>query len=76
MPYKSPFIVLLAIITIGIPVSAQDLPNVLDSFFTGAFDRQELNGNILVAEKGTILYKKSFGYANMEDRQLKTLSRK
>lgn len=67
---KSLFVVLLAIQITGLSVSAQDRSKILDSFFTAASNGQELNGNVLVAEKGTVLYKRSFGYADKEGKQL------
>jgi CubicO group peptidase (beta-lactamase class C family) len=36
----------------------------LDSFFTKAYDDGKLNGNVLIAEKGEVLYQKSFGKAD------------
>lgn len=38
----------------------------LDELFTKMYEANEFNGNILVAEKGQIIYKKSFGIANEE----------
>jgi CubicO group peptidase (beta-lactamase class C family) len=36
----------------------------LDSFFTKAYDDGKFTGNILIAEKGEVLYQKSFGKAD------------
>ncbi|WP_158624838.1 serine hydrolase domain-containing protein [Gynurincola endophyticus] len=36
----------------------------LDSFYTELYKYREFNGNVLVAEKGKIIYQKSFGIAN------------
>jgi CubicO group peptidase (beta-lactamase class C family) len=36
----------------------------LDSFFTKAYDDGKFNGNVLIAEKGEVLYQKSFGKAD------------
>jgi CubicO group peptidase (beta-lactamase class C family) len=35
-----------------------------DSLFEGLYKKQNFNGNILIAEKGKIIYQKSFGMAN------------
>lgn len=36
----------------------------LDSFFTKAYNDGKFNGNVLIAEKGEVLYQKSFGKAD------------
>ena len=36
----------------------------LDSLFNGLFEKGEWNGNVLIAEKGSIIYQKSFGKAD------------
>jgi CubicO group peptidase (beta-lactamase class C family) len=40
----------------------------LDAFYTDLHNYGEFNGNILVAERGKIIYRKSFGIANLETR--------
>lgn len=40
----------------------------IDSLLTSLQNDHILNGNVLVAEKGTITYQKSFGYANAESK--------
>ncbi|CAG5002549.1 D-aminopeptidase [Dyadobacter sp. CECT 9275] len=40
----------------------------IDSLLTTAYQNHNLNGSILVAEKGKVLYSKSFGYANTDTR--------
>lgn len=42
-------------------VAAQSIPEKLDALF----DEAGLNGNVLVAEHGRIVYQKSFGYADI-----------
>lgn len=37
---------------------------VIDSFLTSLHNQGEFNGNVLLAGKGKILYKKSFGFSN------------
>src|ERR1700730_4798342 len=62
--YKSilPTLLLLALVP---PARAQDIKKKLDAYYhtNGAF-----NGNILVAEKGKVIYQASFGYARFEDK--------
>ncbi|MDX8566607.1 serine hydrolase [Elizabethkingia sp. HX XZB] len=41
----------------------------LDSLFTSLYAAKEFNGNILVAEKGKVIYEKSFGLANEKTKQ-------
>ena len=45
--------------------SAQNVHQRLDSLFYTISAEKGFNGNVLFAERGKILYKKSFGYANM-----------
>lgn len=44
---------------------AQDKQRRLDSLFTSLFNQHEFNGNILVADKGNVVYQGSFGYADV-----------
>ena len=55
---------ILLIITTSL-VSAQDRAHQLDSLFTSC-NNGELNGNILIAEKGRIIYSKSLGIADQK----------
>lgn len=41
----------------------------LDSLFTALYAAKEFNGNVLVAEKGKVIYEKSFGLANEKTQQ-------
>ncbi len=41
----------------------------LDSLFGKLHDDGRFNGNVLIAEKGTVIYKKSFGLANEATKQ-------
>ena len=66
--YKS---ILLAIFLLALiaQVRAQDVKKQLDNYYhtKGAF-----NGNVLVAEKGKVIYQASFGYARFEDKKPNT----
>ncbi len=45
---------------------AQSKAEKIDKLLTGYFDKGMLNGSVLVAEKGELLFKKGYGLANME----------
>jgi CubicO group peptidase (beta-lactamase class C family) len=47
------------------PVTAQ-----LDEFFSGQQKYYRFNGNVLVADKGEIIFQKSYGYANFDNQRL------
>ncbi len=47
-------------------VVENDKTQRLDSVYTAHFIRNEFNGNILLAEKGKIIFQKSYGIANEE----------
>jgi len=65
---------LLLILTVVIYsyANAQDTFKRLDSLFNGQFDAGQLNGNVLVADHGQVIYKKSFGYADIPNKVLNT----
>lgn len=42
---------------------------LIDNFATAKHKYHQFNGNVLVAEKGRIIYKKSFGYADFKNRK-------
>ena len=65
---------LLLILLHGITneLQAQDKPARLDSLFASLFDQHEFNGNVLVAEKGEVVYRRSFGYADVGSKLLNT----
>ncbi|MBL7749550.1 MAG: serine hydrolase, partial [Chitinophagaceae bacterium] len=45
--------------------AAQDRALQLDSLFSQLHKEQKFYGNVLIAEKGAVLYQKSFGKANI-----------
>ncbi len=49
---------------------AQDATGRIDSFFTALYKDKQINGNVLIAEQGKPVYRKSFGYANLENETL------
>lgn len=48
----------------SVGVVAQDKSLQLDSLFSGLYNKQQFFGNVLIADKGNIIYQKSFGKAN------------
>ncbi len=51
------------------PAAAQDRAAKLDAFFGAHASSGGLNGNVLVAEKGRVIYARSFGYADFENQR-------
>ena len=50
---------------LSMPVAfGQNRMRVLDSILTTAYKQGKINGNLLIADKGQIIYCKSFGFAN------------
>jgi len=66
--YKS-LLPALLLFALAAPVHAQNIKKQLDTYYhtKGAF-----NGNVLVAEKGKVIYQASFGYARFEDKKPNT----
>jgi CubicO group peptidase (beta-lactamase class C family) len=48
-------------------VFSQDIAVRLDSLFLARFNKSQFNGNVLIAQNGSILYQRSFGYADREN---------
>lgn len=48
---------------------AQDRVARIDSLFTAMHGNSTFNGNVLIAEKGNVIYKKSFGLRNEETKE-------
>lgn len=61
---KLPLIMVLVLLATVRMTFAQTKANKIDSLLTSLYQKGKLNGNILVAEKGHIIYLKSFGIAN------------
>lgn len=51
---------------------AQNITERIDSLFLATGNYESINGNVLIAEKGKIVYQKSFGFADFEKRKLNT----
>lgn len=48
--------------------SAQDAVGRIDNFFNELNHTGRLNGTVLIAEKGSIIYQQNFGYASLENK--------
>ena len=57
-------IIIIALLFIIQITFGQDNVQKIDSLLTSFFNNGNLNGNVLIAEKGNIIYKKSFGFSN------------
>jgi len=55
-----------------INVQAQSKKDRLEKYFAALHENGQFNGNVLIAEKGKIVYEKSFGHADFEARRLNT----
>ena len=53
---------------------SQNKEIALDKYFSALSKNQRFNGNILVAEKGKVIYQKSFGYADFKNKRLNTVN--
>ena len=63
------FVIAITFLLVGQIAFGQDRIKEIDSILNSAYSNGEINGNILIAEKGTIIYNKSFGYANEETKE-------
>ncbi|WP_439698924.1 serine hydrolase [Mucilaginibacter sp. AW1-7] len=62
---KKTLLMLMLSILASSLAKAQNLRIRLDSLFNKQYAEGRLNGNVLIAEKGKIIYKRSFGYADI-----------
>jgi len=63
---------LATLLSSGTKTYAQDLTRKMDSVFSWQAKQGMLMGNLLVADKGKIIYQRSFGFQNLEQKQLNT----
>ena len=62
---------LLTSLLVTIPaLSQKKTTDHLDSIFQSLYQYGQINGNVLVAEKGRIIYEKSFGFADIKNKLL------
>lgn len=57
-------------VTISINAQNKTKAAKLDSLFTKKYEDKSFNGNILIAEKGKVIFQKSFGVADIETKRL------
>ena len=62
-------VIIYLTIALSVAVNAQDRISRIDSLFTAMHAKGQFNGNVLIAEKGNPVYKKSFGLRNEETRE-------
>lgn len=53
----------------SIQVVAQNSANKIDSLFLAGGNNESINGNVLIAEQGKIIYQHSFGFSDLEKRE-------
>src|SRR5580698_1489863 len=61
-------VLLIVFFALSTSLFSQTIPERLDSFFTELNKNGDINGSVLVAERGDILYQKSFGYADVQNK--------
>ncbi|HEX8561559.1 MAG TPA: serine hydrolase domain-containing protein [Flavobacterium sp.] len=59
----------LLLVLVALFSNAQEKAARIDSLMNAAFNAGTFNGNVLVAEKGNVIYEKSFGYANEQTKE-------
>ncbi len=59
----------IVILLVGQIAFAQDRVKKIDSLLNSIYSYKKINGNFLIAEKGKVIYSKSFGYANEETKE-------
>src|SRR2546429_7907819 len=63
---KTAFLEVLLLISIFSVSCGQSKTDKLDKLISAYTEYRQFNGSVLVAEKGTVIYKKGFGLADME----------
>lgn len=61
------FILLMLILEYSLGQNAQ--MDTLDSLFTALHSKNSFNGNVFIADKGKVIFEKSYGFANEETKQ-------
>jgi CubicO group peptidase (beta-lactamase class C family) len=63
---KTPYVILLLVLINSTTGYTQDKLATIDSLITKLYLEQGFDGNVLIADKGHVIYEKSFGYANVK----------
>src|SRR5437879_3855671 len=66
MPMTAIMVLLIAFFLSTPAIAQQSIPHRLDSFYTAQANLHNLAGNVLIVQDDNIVYKKSFGYQNIE----------
>ena len=67
---SSNILLLTVLMVYGLNLSAQTTTQRLDSLFTTLDRDHAFNGNVLIADNGKIVYKRSLGFANFERQKI------
>lgn len=62
-------IVLFSVLAINFAFGQKSQSERLDSLFTALHQKEKFNGNVLIADKGKVIYEKSFGLAERENQR-------
>ena len=60
------FIFVLYLLGCSTDNSSRDKVSKIDDLMTTIYENGQFNGSVLVAQEGKVIYKKGFGFANME----------
>lgn len=58
--------IILCLSFFALPIYANDKAKKIDELLNKYHEYSQLNGSVLVAENGKVVYKKGFGFANFE----------
>jgi CubicO group peptidase (beta-lactamase class C family) len=56
------------VIVLSVQLLAQPVEQKIDELLTAYVNQNKLNGSVLVAQKGKVIYQKGFGYRNAEEK--------
>jgi CubicO group peptidase (beta-lactamase class C family) len=69
---KNPMLLILFASCFSANIYCQTTYHCLDSLFNSLYNNKQINGNVLIAEKGQIIYQKSFGYSDLQQQEKNT----
>ena len=61
---RKAMLLLLGLLTANCTFGQSTEVNRLDSLFTSLYNKNSFNGNVLIAEKGKVIFEKSYGFAD------------
>ena len=68
--FNSIILLTLTLSLFHLPLTGNSITKNLDKYFSQLYKYREFNGNVLIAEKGKVIYEKSFGYADFASKRL------